>query len=160
MKIKGIHYILLAAAAGIVLLLLPTSGGEQAAAEGMYGSASEYCASLEKKACDLIEQLGGVKSCSVVITLSTGYEYVYASDQRLAENYNESGAVTGKESEKNIVVVETVSGSAPVLVREKMPQVTGVAVVCKGATQETRFKIVELLGALFDVAPERISIQA
>jgi stage III sporulation protein AG len=158
-KIKGIGYILLAILAGIILLVLPTGSGEETAKEEpVYKSANEYCLALETKTEELIKELG-VKSCKVQITLVYGYEYAYAADQRVNQTNDSTGSVATKEIEKKYVVITSSKGSETVLLREKMPTVQGIAVVCKGASYETQYKIVSLLTALFDIPSNKISVQ-
>ena len=110
----------------------------------------DYCALLEEKAESLIGMLDGVKECRVVITLEKGYEYVYASDQRAR------GSGDSREVEKTYVLA---AESNPVLLRETPPVVAGVAVVCRGASYETQYRIIELMCALFDIGSNRISVQ-
>lgn len=159
MKIKGIGYILLGILAGVILLLLPTDKETASTDQPIYKSANEYCLALEEKTAALLSELDGVKNCKVQITLVYGYEYVYASDQRVNETFNSGGGTATKETEKKYVIITSGSGSEPVLLREKMPTVQGIAVVCSGASYETQYKIISLLTALFDVSSNKISVQ-
>ena len=77
-------------------------------------------------------------------------EYVYASDQRAR------GSGDSREVEKTYVLA---AESNPVLLRETPPVVAGVAVVCRGASYETQYRIIELMCALFDIGSNRISVQ-
>lgn len=149
--IKGLPYILLALAAGIVLLILP--GGTDETENASTSSGETYRIALEREVADLICEMEGVDSCTVVLTLAYGYEYTYATDQRVNENAN------GKETEKLIVLAAESGGEVPILLREKMPTVSGVAVVCPGAESVTCARITELLRALFSLPYEQISIQ-
>ncbi len=160
LKIKGIGYIFLGVLAGVILLLIPTEKEAPSAEEPIYKSASEYCLALEEKTEALISELDGVKSCKVQITMVYGYEYVYATDQRVAETYNSDGNTETKEIEKKYVIITSSGGSEPVLLREKMPTIQGIAVVCRGASYETQYKIISLLTALFDISSNKISVQA
>lgn len=159
MKIKGIGYILLAILAGVILLILPAESGEDTANnQPVYKSANEYCLELEAKTEELIKELG-VKNCKVQITLVYGYEYAYAADQRVNQKNDSTGSVAEKEIEKKYVVITSNKGSETVLLREKMPTVQGIAVVCKGASYEMQYKIISLLTALYDIPSNRISVQ-
>lgn len=149
--IKGLPYIALALAAGIVLLLLPSGGGETQNVSGSLGDA--YRIALEQEVADLLCEMEGVDSCTVVLTLAYGYEYTYATDQRVSEH---SG---GKETEKNVVLATQSGGEAPILLREKLPTVSGIAVVCRGADYNACARIRELLCALFALTDGQISIQ-
>lgn len=149
--VKGLPYIALALAAGIVLLILPSGGKEAQAVSESLGDA--YRVALEQEVAELLCEMEGVESCRVVLTLAYGYEYVYATDQRVSENS------IGKETEKTVVLASQNEGEAPILLREKMPIVSGAAVVCPGADGAACARITELLRALFALSDEQISIQ-
>ena len=150
-QIKGLPYIALALAAGLVLLILPSGGGSIETASGSVGDA--YRVVLEQEIAGLLCEMEGIDACEVVLTLSYGYEYTYATDQRVTEHEN------GKETEKNIVLATQSGGEAPILLREKMPTVAGIAVVCAGADYATCARAKELLCALFGLSDQQISIQ-
>lgn len=141
--------------AGLILLVLPTPKEEQTPLpESGVMTSAEYCAMLEQKAERLICELPEVDDCVVVITLERGYRHVYASDMHVNE-YSD-----GKETDKTVVLAGNGSGEAAIPIEETMPTVAGVAVVCKNASYETRYRIIELMCALFDVSSNRISVQA
>lgn len=140
--------------AGILLLIIPSPKSEEVTIkeEGNMTSA-EYCSVLEQKAERLICSLSGVDDCEVFITLGSGFCYTYASDMKLIDNAN------GKTTEKTLVLAGNGNGENAVLIEETMPSVAGVAVVCKGASYETQYRIIELMCALFDIKSNRISVQ-
>ena len=89
--------ILLALAAGVLLLLLP----EGSTAVTDTASPTElYREALEAEVEALIGEMEGVNSCTVVLTLSYGYEYLYATDQHVVQHAN------GKDVEKNLVLAK------------------------------------------------------
>lgn len=143
--------ILLALAAGVVLLLLP-DGGSTAQPETV-SLTQQYREALEAEVEDLISRMEGVDSCTVVLTLSYGFEYLYATDQHVNEH---SG---GKETEKTVVLATEDGSEVPILLREKQPVVKGAAVVCPGADTATCLGIASLLSALFGLEGSAISIQ-
>ena len=152
-RIKGLPYLLLALAAGLILLLLPSGKSAEAVTSGTPDS-TEYRLALEQEVRSLLRELDGVDDCTVVLTLSYGYEYTYATDQRVKEQSD------GKETEKNIVLATENGNQTPIPLREKQPVVSGVAVVCPGADEATRARISSLLRALFALEDPFISIQS
>jgi stage III sporulation protein AG len=151
-KRKGLlPCILLALAAGVILLLLPDGGGTPQTEA--FSPTREYREALEVEVEDLISRMEGVDSCTVVLTLSYGFEYLYATNQHVNEH---SG---GKETEKTIVLATEDGGEMPILLREKQPVVCGAAVVCPGADASTCLRISSLLSALFGLEGNAISIQ-
>ncbi|MBR6783609.1 MAG: hypothetical protein IKM32_02855 [Clostridia bacterium] len=152
---KGFGFIAIGIIAALLMLLLPSESEESALPEasGAYPSSAEYCALLEQKAERLIGELPEVKSCAVFITLENGYGYIYATDQHI----NETSA--GKQTDKTIVLADGENGETALVIEESMPKVAGVAVVCKNASYETQYRIIELMCALFDIKSNRISVQ-
>lgn len=151
-RIKGLPYLLLALAAGLILLLLPSGKSDVSAGSGTPGS-EDYRRALEEEVRVLLCELDGVKDCTVVLTLSYGYEYTYATDQRVKEQPD------GKETEKTIVLATDNGKETPLPLREKQPVVCGAAVVCPGADDALCARISSLLRALFALEDSCISIQ-
>ncbi len=143
--------LLLALAAGLLLLVLPTDGSQPETSSRSL--TEEYRAALEAEVEDLLNGMEGVKNCKVVLTLSYGYEYLYATDQRVNERQD------GKETEKTVVLAGENGNVSPILLREKQPVVCGAAVVCPGADNVTCLRIASLLSALFSIDSQQISIQ-
>ena len=87
-----------------------------------------YTSKTESKLVELIEQIDGVSNPNVMITLKSGTEFVYASD--------------GKETnEKHVIVDDNL-----VYVKEYLPEIEGVAVVCRGGSNpNVKSKITELI---------------
>ncbi len=152
-RIKGMPYLLLALAAGLILLLLPSGKNKTQTAEST-SDAESYRLALEQEVQSLLCELEGVKDCTVVLTLSSGYEYTYATDQKVREQSD------GKETEKTIVLAEQDGEERALPLREKQPVVCGAAVVCPGADEVLRSRIAELLRALFSLENSAISIQS
>lgn len=144
-KLKGLPCILIALAAGLVLLLLPKPASGEAQAEAP-DPAGDYRALLERETEELLLSLDGVRECRVMITLSGGYEYLYATDQEVRET---SG---GKETRKTVVLATESGGEKPVTLRESPPTVKAVAVALPGADGETTKNAEALLLALFGEA--------
>lgn len=143
--------ILLALVAGILLLFFPA--GETKTSSSTVSPTELYRAALESEVESLLCQMEGVKDCKVVLTLSYGYEYTYATDQKVSQRGEE------KETEKTVVLAGENGNASPILLREKQPVVCGAAVVCPGADSRTCLRISALLSALFSMDSSQISIQ-
>ncbi len=156
-KISGTKYfgiIAIGLAAGLILMIMPSGTKETVESTSETApSSEEYCKTLENKAEALIKELKGVDDCEVFITLKSGYRYIYATDQHVREQGD------GKETDKTIVLADNGNGESPLLIEETMPEVAGVAVVCRGAGYETQYRIIELVCALFDIESNRICVQ-
>lgn len=152
---KGMGFALIGLIAGMVLLMMPSEDNTDISptVDDTLTSA-EYCLLLEQKAVSLIKQLPNTDDCDVFITLEKGFRYVYATDQHVREESD------FKETDKTVVLAGNGSGENAILIEESMPKVAGVAVVCKNASYETQYKIIELMCALFDISSNRISVQS
>lgn len=153
---KGMGFAALGLVVGILLLLMPVGEKEnsQSIENGEQISSEGYTALLEEKAVNLIKDIDGVDDCKVFITLERGFRYVYATDQHVRED------VSAKETDKTVVLANNNGGEKPILIEETMPVVAGVAVVCKGASYETQYRIIETMCALFDIKSNRITVQS
>ena len=150
---KGLLLALSALVVGLFLLLYP-SGKDTSEEKGgfVYSSAEDYRASLEKEVKNVIGEITGVKGCTVMITLKSGYEYYYASNQQISESGN------GSDSRKEYLLADHGSYEQPVLIEERMPKVDGVAVVCPGIDASAEYRVIGVLSALFDIPSNRISV--
>ena len=139
--------------AGVFLLVLPSSKENDTVVVNDKLTSEQYCTMLEEKATNLICELPEVDSCAVFVTLERGYRYVYATDQHVREESS------SKETDKTVVLAGNGNGEEAILIEETMPKVYGVGVVCRGASYETQYRIIELMCALFDINSNRISVQ-
>ena len=120
-------------------------------------SAEEYKESLEKRTRELIKELDGVKDCEVMITLECGYEYLYASDQTLDRTYDNSGTIISCNADKKYVLD---GDGNPIIICETPPAVSGIAIVAKGISTETQYRIIRLLQAVYGIQSNRISVES
>ncbi len=143
--------VLVGGAAMLLLLLselLPTGGTQKAAAASAPAvSASQYQTQLEEQLESLISQLQGAGRTTVMVTLTTGEETVYAVD-------TQSGDVQQQETH---VLLQDGSALAETTY---LPQVCGVAVLCEGGGDvRVAARITELLHSLLDLPSNRICVE-
>ncbi|MBE6649394.1 MAG: hypothetical protein E7614_07755 [Ruminococcaceae bacterium] len=151
LKIKGIGFILLAFLAGIILLLLPD--GETKTSSDKISSA-EYAVVIEESLEKLLKTACGV-DCEVMVTLEGGYSYSYAANEKLDTEYAE-GKPTSKTVSKEYVITSSNGEEKLVILKENLPEIKGVAVVCKKGGESERLKIITLVSALFDLPDNAI----
>lgn len=132
---------------------------EQSHANGdtVIADGNEYLLQLEDKTEKLIKSLEGVSDCTVMITLERGYEYLYASDQTLERTYSDLEILLSVSSEKNYILD---GNGQPIVISESIPTVKGIAVVAKGISPDTRYKIISLLQAAYGLPSNRISVES
>ena len=141
--------VLLGAAAMLLLLLseLFTPSEEPAAASAAPADESAYRQQLEQQLSDLIAQMEGAGRATVMITLESGEETIYALDTLSGQTQQQQTHVL---LDDGTALAQTVC----------TPRVCGVAVVCEGGGDvRVAVRITELVGALLDVPSNRICVE-
>lgn len=141
-------------AVGVLLLMFPSDGGDETVnGEENFVTVSSYTDKLEGKIRDLCLSVDGVRDVSVLVTLESGSEYVYA------DNKKEDASSEGKSSyTSDYLIVENKDGTSPVIVTEVYPKIRGVAVVWDGNGANIQVKLTELLSAALGVPTNRIKV--
>ena len=157
--IKGKKWVVIAAAAavGLILLSYRVSSPSEARKDesSQYYEVSFYTESLEKRVADLCRASEGIRNVSVLLTLDSGSEYVYAVNK---EEKSEGGGSSGS---REYLIVTRDGSSSPVQVTEIYPKVRGVAVVCTGGDRaDVKMRLTELLSAALGIPTNRIKISS
>lgn len=113
-------------------------------------STLEYIQALENKIGNIAEQITGSGNVRVIVSVSSGTEYIYVSNEKLGEN----------SSSKEYITVRTESGADElILFKEIYPEVTGVSVACKGGdSPEIQAKLIAVISTSLNVGSNRICI--
>ena len=145
----------LAVAVGVLAMLLlllseflPGSSTQKTVVSAVPTAAvSQYQTQLEQQLEELISQLQGAGKTTVMVTLTTGEETVYAVD-------TQTGDVQQQETH---VLLQDGSALAETTY---LPQVCGVAVLCEGGGDvRVAARITELLHSLLDLPANRICVE-
>ena len=140
-KNKRIWLILLGAAVG-VLLLLGGGGDEVKKTEKDEPMLSEYSKEVEEKIKELCSNVRGVSDVSVAVSFESGFEYVYA-----------------REDDGDLAMIGSGSAKSAVKIKEKMPVIGGIGIVCKGGGDPTvQKKLLDLISAAFGISSNKIYI--
>lgn len=125
---------------GVFLIVLGSneSNGEKEAAKPAFVDLTQYRIELEESISSLVCGIDGVKSVRVMVMLADSGEEVYAQ--------NDVGG--------NYVVID---GDRGLLVKQKRPSISGVAVVCR-TDSEKRLEITRLLSALLDIPTSNVYV--
>ena len=144
--------VVLGAAAMLLILcseLLPSAAPQTGASSGESTVRQEslYREELETQLKTLIEQIDGAGKTTVMVTLESGEEAVYATD-------TQSGQTQNQETH---VLLEDGSALTEMVY---LPKVCGVAVVCEGGGDvRVAARITELVRALLDLSANRICVE-
>lgn len=110
---------------------------------------SQYEESLERRLAELISSVEGAGRTKVMITLDSGDENVYATEDKGGE----------KSYERNYVVVKQDGDEEGILLKVAEPEIRGVAVVCEGANSTAvRQEIINMVTAVLNIGTNRVNI--
>ena len=160
-KLRSIKHIeiILAVVLGAIVLLIYISTFNSSSSKTPYEATTttEYAAMLESKLENVIKQIDGVGNVSVMVTLSSGPEYVYATSEEEKINENQgSGSTTSSTTITKEPVI--ISGDV-VVIKEIMPTVGGIVVVAGGADNtRVKLEIIKAIQALLDVPQANIEV--
>ena len=150
-KKTRIWLILGVAVVGVLLLLVGGTGKGDKSTEqtSAYELGTDeliaYQKHLEGEIRTLCESVKGVGDVTVAITLSGGFEAVYATEWK-------------GENEEYVILGSGSSAQALYLTRAT-PQIEGIGIVCHGGGNESiRNVLIPLLAATFDISSHRIYI--
>ena len=138
---KGIFLILIGLLIGLMLIISDNTKAPTQETQKELDEINEYKNDLEVNLEHIIKSISGIDNVDVLITIESGSEYVYASDD-------------ADTSEKHVIVDNSL-----VVVKKNLPIIKGVAVVCSGGNKtETKVKITELLCSVLDLSTTRIYV--
>ncbi len=114
-----------------------------------------YRQEMSQEIAALCSCVRGVGKVQVMVTLSGGYEYVYARDLQ---------SKTGGDSytwEESYVIVGSGTSQSPLLLMKKQPSVAGVGIVCEGgADPAVQNELTALVSAAFGIGTNKIHVSA
>ena len=157
---------------GLVLILISSfdvsgSGAkeqpESLVSNEAVGSA-DYVLQVEEKLESVISDMLGKTKVTVMVTLESGTEYVYADEIKTdADVTKDQSALKTQHSDSNqktyIVVKDSEGNEHPLIVTEKMPTVRGVVVVCEGGETTSVASAVRLaVRSALNVSDDKICI--
>ncbi len=125
-------------------------------------STEEYRISLEKSVEEIVKSITGDKNATVVVTLDSSIRYDYADsfDTSSSNSSAEASQNESSSSSKTYITFRTdEGGEEPLVVTEIMPEVRGVAVVCKGGNNaDVAEKIQNAVMAALNITSKRVYI--
>jgi len=144
---------------GIIIILVSGMLSERSdKAEEIVQSADKsdldaYVSKIENKIKTLCEACKGVSNVSVIITLDGGFEYEYAKNAEFSDGTH------GNERNEEYLVIGQGSNQKCVILRQKLPMISGVGIVCNGADNELiKSELTLLISAALNVGVNKIYI--
>ncbi len=110
----------------------------------------EYIALIENKIGNITEQITGSSHVRVIVSVASGSEFQYVSNEEIKENY----------TSKEYITVRTDDGAdSPILFKEIYPEIIGVSVACKGGdSPEIQAKLIRVISTTYGLSSNRICI--
>lgn len=124
-------------------------------------SSNEYVSETEKRLEEILSGVRGVGNCSVLITLESGVEYVYAEEEKYSTDStsSDSRTQTGENRQKSYATTKASGTESPVVVTEIAPSIKGVAVICDGGgSTSVKSVITEVISKALGISGDKIAI--
>ncbi len=155
LKGRGGKIVFILGVVGIILIYLSSflpKGAEKSEVKKTFTTA-EYCALLESKVSEIVVGITGSKKVSVVITLDTGNQYVYADEGR------STTTAESNDTQQSYTIIKSSDGEENgLLVTEYMPTVRGVAIVCDAVFEDTEESVRAAVMAALDISNKKIYV--
>ena len=110
----------------------------------------EYITQIENQIGNITEQITGSGHVRVIVSVASGSEFLYISNEEIKENF----------TSKEYVTVRTEDGAdLPILLKEIYPEIVGVSVACKGGdSPEVQAKLIRVISTTYGISSNRICI--
>lgn len=152
-------YFLLVILVGVLLLtsgMQPASNTQEQAAEQ---ADHEFdLQAFQQSVADSLSQIDGAGRVTVLLSLETGEESVYAADVSKSSQTTDNNSNESYESTTSILS-DGSYGEAPILIKRKYPTFRGAVILCEGADDDAvRLQIVHAVSALCGISSDCISV--
>ncbi|MBR5520793.1 MAG: hypothetical protein IKU54_02245 [Oscillospiraceae bacterium] len=128
-------------------------------------SVEDYRLFLEESLTDLISQIEGAGEVKIMVTLESGEENVYVTQEKSDRNEQsvssrQSNQTQNRMSYENEIVMTEESGHRQALISKTIhPQVQGVAIVCQGADNiKVVSDITNAVAVVLNISTNRICV--
>lgn len=147
LKFKFEYLIVVVLIAVVAIIALTTfNGGETKTAQT---ETEIYLDGLEKKLKSSIEEINGVKSASVSISLDGGIKTVVAENVKTVE---QNGIITTSSS-------PVIISGEPIVLGKIYPQISGVVIVCNcGNNLLVKMNVLDVVTTMLGVSCEKVRI--
>lgn len=156
--------------AGILLIGLsswfPEQKGGKKDAGVLETDAKAYAAELETRLTAILQEMEGVGTARVMVTLENGYRNVYARSEKVNNDTledvraeNEKKTQEKQVTEQTYVLVDGAGGKVPLVTARLEPEVKGVVVVCEGGDDPlVAGKVVDTVRVALNISSARVSV--
>lgn len=162
-NIKHFEIIIVVVFCAILLLIYSSTFSSTKSEENTLTALTteEYAQYLENKLSNVLSQINGAGNVSVMVTLSCGVEYVYATNTTEETTSQTVGGTTTTQTTitEELILVSQSGRDSPIIIRENLPKVSGVLVVSSGASNiSVMLELQKAVMALLEIDAEDIEI--
>lgn len=164
--IKSPKLLIIAGICGILIIflssLIPTKKEDEQSENQSIITASEYCAQIEESVGEIVSRITGDTNPTVVVTLESGIKYSYAKadETDVSSSSSDQSGQSSESKKQSYITVKGADGSEQaLLITEIMPEVRGVAIICKnGNDNVVAEKIESAVTAALNITSKRVYI--
>ncbi len=158
---RGVRLVLVLGAVGMAMILLSglfssdqtESTSEITQTDQTATELESYCSALETELAEILAEIDGVGNCDVMVMAASTQETVYV------KNSEQSESDTGQQSQESVVILDGSDGDHALVAQVMSPQVSGVLVVCTGASSSiVQERVVSAGQAVLDLPSNRICV--
>ena len=162
-KLVGLVVLLTAVVVGYFFISKSSTKTTSAskATNSYYTSSLDYAKALESKMQNVLSNISGSGKVSVMVKLSSSLEIGYAEsvDEKNNSSVSSNNSTSTKNTTSNTIIVKNNGVNSPLVVKEILPEIKGVVVVCEGAKDvNIKLKIVQAVKALLDIPSNNIQV--
>lgn len=158
-KIFSGKYTLFAAGIAVLVLMLLLFYPKQESEELSAQEKDTYLETLQTNLQNVIESMEGVDSCNVMITLSSGTKYEYATDISMSENSGTDDKTSTQSKSDITVISDKTTGEKAVVVKEIYPEIKGAVIVCQGTeTDALTLEIKKAVSVALGLGSDKICV--
>lgn len=123
----------------------------------VYTSAMEYCLVMENRLINVLRGIKGISNINAFVMVEAGPTFTFLEEVKKDQNSNDTNQ--NNTYQTSVVLVKNGSVSKPVVVVEKLPKITGVLIVAKGATDlKTKTTLINVVSSVLNVELSRVEI--
>lgn len=153
-------------AAGMMLILvselLPNRDKEEAPPSTEQAAVDEgselFKRQVEQELKEMLEQIQGVGSCEVMVSVEGTTEYVYA--ENISRSTDENADRKSDRLDENVVLIDA-GGEKQALVRKVIkPQISGVMIVCEGGGSiQVNERVLKAVSTALNISSSRVCVE-
>lgn len=133
--------------------------GEELSSVNTAAFSSDYKKKTEKELESLLGDIQGAGEVSVMITLESCYENVYAVKEAVVNEQDED-SYKSEIQEEYITVKKGSNNEECLVIKVYEPEIKGVAVVAQGAdSSAVKTALTQTVCALFDISSAKVSVE-